>query len=348
MFVRSKRNPIIKPSRHAWESRKTYNPAALYDNGVYHVFYRANGREWNSYIGYAVSVDGERFTRFPKPLIKPEHRYEEHGCEDPRIAKIGDTYFLSYAALGRVAPEKQILPRVAIAVSKDLKHWKKYGPVLKKWNFYKAHGFVPWLKERPHKKNLSGEWSKATGIFPEKIGGKYWMLFGDMHIWLASSIDGKRWTALRKPLIKARGRGYFDESFVENGPAPIRIDEGWLVLYHGIDDKKTYSIGYAILDAHDPQKIIYRSKKPVFEPTARYELSGLVDILPGGLETIAKLSTAKLKKLIKDAEQKGIMPKVTFCNGATLVGDNLRIYYGAADSVVCTAKANLRDILRIR
>jgi len=348
MFTRSKLNPILKPSKRPWESRKVYNPAALYENGVYHLFYRANGRKWTSYIGHAVSRDGERFTRFSKPLLKPQHRYEERGCEDPRITKIGDTYFMTYAALGRVLPEQEILPRVAIAVSKDLTHWKKYGPVFKRWNFWNAGGFALWLKGRPHRKNRIGEWSKAAGMFPEKIGGKYWMLFGDMHIWLASSADGKRWIPSRKPLIRARGKGYFDESFVENGPTPIRIDKGWLVLYHGINNKKTYSIGYAILDLRDPRKILYRSKNPIFEPTARYELSGLVDILPGGLKTIAKLSPAKLKKFIKDAEKKGIMPKVTFCNGATLVNDTLRIYYGASDSVVCTASAKLRNVLDIK
>ena len=348
MFIRSKLNPILKPSKRSWESRKVYNPAAFYENGAYHLFYRANGRKWTSYIGHAISKDGERFTRFSKPLILPEHRYEERGCEDPRIVKIGGTYFMTYAALGRVAPEKQLLPRVAVAISKDLKHWKKYGPVLKSWDFYAAQGFVPWLEKRPHKKDLSGEWSKAAGMFPEKIGGKYWMLFGDMHIWLASSADGKRWTPSRKPLIKSRGHGYFDEAFVENGPPPIRTDKGWLVLYHGINNKKTYSIGYALLNLRDPRKILYRSKKLVFEPTARYELSGLVDILPGGLETIAKLSPAKLKAFIKSAERKGIMPRVTFCNGATLVNDTLRIYYGASDSVVCTASAKLGEVLKIK
>ncbi|MEK7077403.1 MAG: hypothetical protein AAB967_04210, partial [Patescibacteria group bacterium] len=228
MLTRSSRNPIIRPSRNAWESRKTYNPAAIYENGIYHLFYRTTSKDWKSYIGHAVSKDGERFRRFSKPLISPQYIWEEKGCEDPRITKIGDTFFLSYAALGRTAPNGRKAPRVAVAVSKDLRHWKKYGISFMHWNFYKAGGFLTWKRD-PKKEKISPEWSKAAGIFPEKIGGKYWMLFGDTNIWLARSTDGHRWTPIRRPLLRARGRGYFDAHFVENGPAPIRTQEGWLV-----------------------------------------------------------------------------------------------------------------------
>ena len=58
-----------------------------------------------------------------------------------------------------------------------------------------------------------------------------------------------------------------------------------------------------------------------------------------------KMSKEKLQKFIKDSEEKGKMPKVTFCCGAVVVGDVLRIYYGASDTFICTATARLSDIL---
>lgn len=348
LFTRSTNNPILKPIKnHKWESFKVYNPGAIYEEGKYHLFYRAMGKgeNWHSSIGYAVSDDGEHVERFSSPLLTPDPKkdLEKRGYEDPRITKVGDTYFMTYAVYDGIEP------RLNIATSKDLKSWVKHRQAFSDFHFIQMGGVFPNWKtgKLTENRNPKGkdERSKAGGIFPEKISGKYWMLFNEHRIWMAHSGNGTDWKVIPKVFLRPRHGNFFDNFFVEMGPPPIKTKKGWLVLYHGIDKKLYYRLGYLLLDLKDPIKIIYRSKKPIFGPSEFYEMSGIVDILPGGLKALQKMNKVKLKKFLEKADKTGRMPKVTFCCGATLVGDTLRIYYGASDTFICTATASLEDIL---
>lgn len=344
MFTRSKNNPILKPNlENAWESFKVYNPGAIYEDGAYHLFYRAMGRDWVSAIGHATSYDGENFTRSKSPILdSPDNSYS---MEDPRVVKINSTYHLTYTRYDRINVT------LNLATSKDLRKWNLHGEMLPDWDFKKASGFiVEWdpAQVEAEKSPLVGKkWSKAGGIFQEKIDDKYWMLFGDRHIWLANSHDGIVWNPIWEPFITARDESYFDSSFVEMGPPPIKTRSGWLVLYHGVNEKFIYRLGFLLLDINDPTKILYRSRNPIFEPQEPYELKGIVDILPGGYKVMEKMNSDELAAFIKKCEDTGKMPRVAFVNGAVLVGDTLRIYYGASDTVVCTATAKLNDILAL-
>ncbi len=317
MFQRSKNNPILKPNEtNSWEDFKVYNPGAVYENNVFHLFYRARGTNWVSSIGYATSRDGEIFERFQKPVLKPEQPYESNGLEDPRVVKVGDTYFMTYTAFdGKVA-------RLCIATSRDLRNWEKHGKVFQSW-----------------------DWCKAGALFPEMIGDQYWMLFGDRNIWLAHSNDGLEWQPIQNPLLSSRQEKYFDDYFVEMGPPPIKTKKGWLVFYHGVNRKNVYRLGFLVLDYNDPTKIVFRVSGTIFEPQEPYELIGVVDILPGGWKAMEKMSKQELQQFITKNESKGKMPRVVFVCGAVLVGEQIRIYYGASDMVVCTATADLDDIL---
>ena len=322
MFIRSAKNPILSPYyNHEWESLKVYNPASIYDNTEHHLFYRAEGPDNVSRIGYAYSFDGESFIRYDSPLIEPDSPLESCGIEDPRIAKIDDVFFLTYTAYdGETA-------RLSLATSTDLKIWKRHGPMLVGWNQEKAEGFsVQWDKAR-NGQNTKKDWSKAGGIIPETINNRYWMLFGDSNIWLAHSADGLNWKAVNEPLLRPRNKKSamaFDGKHLEMGPPPIKTRSGWLAIYHGIDADKTYRLGYVLLDLRNPQNIIYRSPDPFFEPDEKYELAGFSDIDEGqpgwNLKTRAK---------------------VIFCNGAVLTGNDLRIYYGCQDHAIATAVTKL-------
>lgn len=344
MFERSKYNPILKPNpTNSWEESKLYNPAVIYEKGLYHLFYRAMGKNWVSSIGYAVSEDGENFKRFSEPILKAEYEYETRGCEDPRIVKIGGVYFMTYTAYDGITA------RLNLATSNDLKIWQKHGNILKDWNFTKSLSWPQYALELVKQKfHIKKDWCKAGAIFPEVIDNKYYMLFGDNRIWLASSDDGIHWQPKQEPFITARSGNYFDNYFVEMGPAPIKTELGWLVLYHGIkkvNKSVMYSIGFLVLDSTDPSKILYRSDKPIFWPQEPYELRGVVDILPGGYKVMEKMGHEELEQFLKKYEAKGKMPQVTFCCGATVVNGILKIYYGASDSVICTATAKLEDVL---
>lgn len=353
IFKRSKNNPVIKPNpKNNWEASKVYNPGAVFYNGKYHLFYRARGIGKNSpsSIGYAVSKDGENFERFSKPILNrdPNNPLETHGLEDPRITKVGDKFFMAYTANdGKV-------PRLHVATSFDLKHWKKHEPTIENFSFFEMGGFrVIWKNGKPIKRYKpkfprEDERSKAGGIFPEKINNKYWMLFNEFRIWFANSDDGIKWDCLQRPFLGPRkNTDLFDNVFVEMGPPPIKTDRGWLVLYHGINDAIQYNLGILLLDLNDPTKILYRSKEPIFGPLKSYELSGVVDIIPRATKLLREGKEKKLKALIKKAEKEGFMPQVTFTCAAILKDGIVRIYYGASDQFVCTATAKLSDILKL-
>jgi predicted GH43/DUF377 family glycosyl hydrolase len=173
------------------------------------------------------------------------------------------------------------------------------------------------------------------------------MLFNEFRIWLANSEDGINWNASPEPFLKPRkNTNLFDNIFVETGPPPIKTEKGWLVFYHGINDAIQYHLGMLMLDMHDPSRILFRSEEPIFGPKEKYELSGIVDIIPGAVRLLEENKEEDLKKLLKKAERDGFMPQVTFTPAAVVVGNVLRIFYGASDQFICTATANLNRILK--
>jgi predicted GH43/DUF377 family glycosyl hydrolase len=128
------------------------------------------------------------------------------------------------------------------------------------------------------------------------------------------------------------------------GPPPIKTAHGWLILYHGIDrltDNRTYSLGAALLDLENPLKVVWRSSKSILEPTEKYETIGLIDIVAGGFATLQKISIHSILAL---AEAKRL-PTAVFCCGAVIENEKLRMYYGAADTVICTATIDLQSVL---
>jgi len=322
-----------------WRSSQVYNPGALFENGKYRLFFRALGQAWVAKIGYAESTDGENFICSKHPILEPETEKEKNGIEDPRITKIDDTYYLTYNAYdGDTA-------RLCSAVSRDFKNWERRGEMAPVWEAGRAKSFtVSWDKAQADSTHRN-QWIKSGAIFPERIGGKFYMIFGDRNLWLATSKNGKIWEPAWEPFIRPRP-GYFDQIHVEAGPPPIKTRDGWLVLYHGIDDHIVYRLGGILLDLDDPRKIVRRTDKPLFEPEMSYELSGIVDILPGGLSALETMNEEELKEYVKRAKDDKAMPSVIFCCGAVVVNDILRIYYGAGDTVICTATAKLKDVLK--
>ena len=158
-------------------------------------------------------------------------------------------------------------------------------------------------------------------IFPEKIRGKYWALtrpvprqIGEAKIWLAASPDLLHWGEFQPLALPRFG---WDAARNGGGAVPIRTDRGWLVLYHGADRiSNRYSMGAALLDADDPSKVLAISPEPVLRAEADYET-------------------------------RGFYPNVVFSCGAVLEGDEVRMYYGAADRVMALARARLADLWRV-
>ena len=175
------------------------------------------------------------------------------------------------------------------------------------WKTFKKQGMIL----PPHNKDCA--------IFEEKINGKYYALhrpssvdIGGNYIWLAESPDGLHW-GNHQCLAKTR-TGSWDSARVGAGAAPIKTEKGWLEIYHGANEKHQYCLGALLLDLNDPSKVIARSEKPIMIPSATYELTGFFG-------------------------------NVVFTNGHVVNGDELTIYYGASDEVVCGANFSIKGIL---
>lgn len=340
MFTRSKFNPILKPKpENNWESLKVYNPGVIYENGLYHLWYNAVGDDWTLRFGYATSSDGISFDRKNEPAIKPSEAFDWKGVMDPRITKVKNKYYMTYSA------DNGKMRVLGLATSTDLKNWRKHGFILKNWNAVKAGGFRKINGKKMPEKRGREKRSKAGGIFPDKIRGKYWLIFGNSHLWTATSEDGINWFVDFDPFLSPQNNS-FDSLSVQGGPPPIKTNKGWLYFYHGRSGKNgNYQLGFLILDLNNPRKIIYRTKQPVFWPEKSYEMSGIVDILPGRFEKMKSMSKTELKEYVKKCDREGKMPRVVFCCGAVLVDGLVKIYYGASDTVIGTASSRLKDVL---
>jgi predicted GH43/DUF377 family glycosyl hydrolase len=154
--------------------------------------------------------------------------------------------------------------------------------------------------------------NKGMALFPRKIDGKFLMI---------GRQDGKNLFLLRSDKIDEWDDGElllepkYPWEFVQIGNcgAPIELDEGWLVLTHGVGAMRKYAIGAALLDKKDPSRVLGRTPSPI-------------------------LSAA-------DEDREGYVPNVVYTCGAIRVGDDLFLPYGVADSSVCFAFVAIRDIL---
>lgn len=154
--------------------------------------------------------------------------------------------------------------------------------------------------------------NKGMALFPRKVGGQFMMI---------GRQDGKNLYLLRSDKIDEWDGGelLLEPKFpwelvqIGNCGAPIELDEGWLVLTHGVGAMRKYAIGAALLDKADPSKVIGRTHNPI-------------------------LSAA-------DEDREGYVPNVVYTCGAIRVGDDLFLPYGVADSSVCFAFVAIKDIL---
>jgi len=165
---------------------------------------------------------------------------------------------------------------------------------------------------------------KDAAVFPTQFDGQWALIhrpygpgssFG-AHIWLSFSPDLRHWGDFRI-LLRARRGGWWDANKIGLSPPPLETPAGWLLLYHGVRTTAAgsiYRLGLALLDRDNPWKVLRRSDEWVFGPKENYERQG-------------------------DVQQ------VVFPCGWTLDGDELRLYYGGADTCIALATASLSEIL---
>ncbi len=331
---RVKENPVFSPSEDIeWESGAVFNPGAILENDKIYLLYRAIG-EYHTYIsriGLAVSDDGVKFKRVNKvPIIEPQEDYDRWACEDPRVTKVGDTFYITYVALStRIRkggkPTYDIIhnlnSQTALVTTKDFIKFERHGII------------TP-----PNSDN------RDVVIFPEKINGKFVILHRphrwcknwfkdprskkiDVNIpipydelpqrpatWISYSDNLKNWSD-HKLLIRSSHK--VDEKTGPGAP-PIKTDAGWLIIYHHVKKDEQGRIIYtakaALLDLKNPFKIIAKIPYPILEPKADYEVNGDVN-------------------------------NVVFPTGVLVKDDELFVYYGTADKYCGLATIKLSEIV---
>lgn len=288
MLERYSQNPILLPiGDSSWESINVFNPSVLYHNGLYHMHYRAQGHDYVSRIGYAVGADGVTFNRMREPVFEPSGEHDSRGVEDPRVTELEGTFYMTYTAYGRYG---SITPM--IARSTNLVTWETIGPI------------------------VTGEDNKDHVLFPERIGGRYAAFHRRKpDVWIAYSDDLETWAESDMAVCygPTTGDGWDSVSVGSNG-VPIATEDGWLCIYHGYDESKTYRLGVILLDRGDPTQVLGRAAEPILEPAEIYEIRGDV-------------------------------PNVVFSNANPVVDGRVNVYYGGADHVTCLATCGLTELL---
>ncbi|MCS7039880.1 MAG: glycosidase, partial [Caldilineales bacterium] len=95
-------SPVLLPDPTSdWECYNVFNPAVVYHNGLWHMWYRAQGLDWVSRIGYAVSADGLHWNRLRRPVLEPHDGTDSRGVEDPRVVVMDGVFYMTYTAYGR-------------------------------------------------------------------------------------------------------------------------------------------------------------------------------------------------------------------------------------------------------
>ena len=165
---------------------------------------------------------------------------------------------------------------------------------------------------------------KDAALFPRRLGGRWAMIHrptplrGGAHMWVSYSPDLRHWGD-HALLLEARDGAWWDAGKIGLGPPPIETPDGWLILYHGAHVTASgaiYRVGFALLDLEDPTIVLRRSDEWTFGPREPYELDGDVDhvVFPCGW--------------IVDE-----------------LRDEVRLYYGAADTRIGLATARLSAVL---
>ena len=300
-------NPIITPNpKLAWQSRAVFNPAALYEYGRVHLAYRAMSEDNTSVIGFASSGDGFNFDDRPsEPIYTPREPFE---------AKL--------VLGGNSGCEDPRLTRIGDTIYMLYTAFNGRSEPRVALTYIKADDFVArcWNWSRPILISPPNVPDKDAALFPKKIQGKYSILHRlGTSIWLDYVDDlqfgDNKW--LKGNIIMSPKDELPDTEKVGIAGPPIETKEGWLLLYHCVSRKTqpmTYYVAAALLNLKDPSKILARRKVPILQPEMPYELHGQVD-------------------------------NVVFPCGAVVIGEDLFVYYGGADSVIGVATMKLPELL---
>jgi len=324
---------ILEKTELEFENSAVLNPTCVEKDGIVHMFYRAVKEGNYSTVGYCqLDKENKIIKRLDQPLLIPEYEYEQRGIEDPRIVQIDNLYYLFYTAYdGKNA-------RIAYATSQDLVNFEKKGLISPSFTYDEAEDmfrnahlqeryflFESFYKEKHGKDVLL--WEKDAFLLPQKIEEMF-VLFHRILPGI-QIICCKDLAELKKPeywknylknmddYVVLDPKHWFEIRNIGGGCVPLKTEEGWLLIYHAVEDTKfgkVYHAAAALLDKNNPKKIIGRLDYPLFSPSNNWEKEGVVN-------------------------------NVVFPTGAIIKEGRVIVYYGAADKLIAAKSFKLTDIL---
>jgi predicted GH43/DUF377 family glycosyl hydrolase len=206
-------------------------------------------------------------------VIFPITESQSHGIEDARFVEFTDggrkTYYATYTAFKGTAIRSELI---------------------------ETSDFLSFRMSPLHG---AAARNKGMALFPRRLDGKYAMIArqDNENLYLVYSNDLYRWDG-GKAILKPE----FPWEFVQIGNcgSPIELDEGWLLLTHGVGPVRKYSIGAALLDKNDPFKVLARSREPLLRP--------------------------------EPSEREGYVPNVVYTCGAMRHNDHIILPYAVSDT----------------
>lgn len=303
LFDRDPANPIIRAADLPYQANSVFNAGAVDMGDEILLLLRVEDRRGISHLTVAKSRDGIggwHIESAPSVTPDPDNFPEEiWGIEDPRITRLEDgpgeepTFLIAYTAYSEGGPLASLMR------TRDFRTFERLGAVLPPED-------------------------KDAALFPVLFDGRYAIIHRPgpamahigWHLWISFSPDLRHWGDHRI-LLPARAGAWWDAHKIGLSPPPLRTEEGWLVMYHGVRQTaagSVYRLGLALLDLENPWLVVRRSDEWMFAPEEPYERSGDV-------------------------------PDVVFPCGWVCRDDDVLLYYGAADTCLCLAHGSLQHML---
>lgn len=324
---RCPKNPIVMPGKYDWRKVASFNPGVILHNDEFYLYERAAGsvRPFKTSIGLLKSKDGINYEHVSdKPIFTGDMLgFPGGSVEDARMVKIDDVIYMVYALQPHEFdcwPSGDGIPDYQTYIYKG---WNDYPyPMITRSGIARSTDGIHFEqvcfttpKEIDDRDNM---------LFPEKINGKFMLLrrpmdyVGDEYgtdrpgIWISSSEDLLGWS---EPELVAVSEYEWEGTKIGGSTSPVKTNEGWLLLYHGVDENATYRLGAMLLDLDNPKKVIARTKSFILEPGEYYEKFGL------------------------------IIPNVVFPTDNVIKDGILYIYYGCCDTAIGLATVPLDEIV---
>lgn len=291
------------------DATSVFNPGATLFGARYMLMLRVQARSRETFLVMAESPDGVKFT-VGKEIVRfngiEKVREKVYHVYDARLTRLGDMNYVMFAM------DMEGGCQLGLARTADFREFEFLGIV------------------------SSGDIRNGV-LFPEKVGGRYLRMdrpniarqsggpTSGGTIWLSESDDLLAWRPVA-PLMN--GRFHYWDELIGSGPPPVKTRSGWLHLYHGVathfGSASIYQAGVMLLDLENPSKVIGRCRGNLLEPREPYELTGQVPnvVFPSGI-------------IVEKYDGEGFAEPES----------PVKVYYGAADTVIALATTTVRELL---